>query len=72
MEYDDPLSCWQQLPDACPYSGTEEHNLRSPTLFLEDSISIALLFSHQYIGFSSVAVLYELDQFGAGHISGNL
>jgi len=36
METDDPLPCWQQLPGTCPYPETEEQNLRSPTLLLED------------------------------------
>ena len=36
METDDPLPCWQQMLDTCPYPETEEQNLRSPNLFLED------------------------------------
>lgn len=72
METEDPLSCWQQLPDTFPYPETEEDSLRSLTLFLQHLTSIALLFSHSRIDFSSVTVLYELDRLGAGHINGNL
>jgi hypothetical protein len=51
METEDPLPCWQELPDTFPYPGTEEDSLRFLTLFLQHLTSIALLFSHIHIGF---------------------
>jgi hypothetical protein len=43
-----------------------------PSYSLKIYFNSPLILSPIYIGLSSVTVLYELDQFGAGHINGNL